>query len=56
MLDSEENHVLFTSDLEAFVDRVSTSPVVSSDSSVGSIDLGYSTIASVLPASKMGVC
>ena len=56
MLDSEDHHVPFTSDLVALVDRISTSPVVSSDPCVRAIDLWYSTLTSVLPASKMDVC
>ena len=55
MLDSEDHIVSFASDLVALVDRVSTSSVVSSNSCVRAIDLWYSTLSSVLPASKMGV-
>ena len=56
MLDSEDHIVPFTSDLVALVDRISTSSVVSSNPCVRAIELWYSTIASVFPASKMGVC
>ena len=56
MLDSEDHHVPFTSDLVALVDRISTSSVVSSNPCVRAIELWYNTIASVFPASKMGVC
>ena len=56
MLDSEDHIVSFPSDLVALVDRIGTSSVVSSNPCVRTIDLWYSTLSSVLPASKMGVC
>ena len=55
VLDSEDDHFPLSSHLVAFVDGVSTSLVVSSDSRVRAVDLGNSPASSVFPASKMGV-
>ena len=56
VLDSEYNHFPLPSHLVALVDSICSSTVASTDSRVGTFDLGYSTTGSVLPASEMGVC
>ena len=55
VLHCEDDHSPFPGDLEALGDGVSTSTVVASDSWVGTVHLGNSTVASVLPASEVGV-
>ena len=55
VLNSEDDHFPLPGDLVALVDRISSSHVVSTDSRVGTFDLGYSTTGSVFPASEMGV-
>ena len=55
VLHCEDDHSPFPGDPEALGDGVSTSAVVASDSWVGTVHLGNGTVASVLPASEVGV-
>ena len=55
ILDSKEDQFPLSSDLEAFVDGISSSLVVSSDCRVGNFDLGNSSITCVPPTAEMGV-
>ena len=55
VLDSEDDHFPLPGDLVALVDSICSCTVASTDSRVGTFDLGYSTTGSVFPASKMGV-
>ena len=55
VLDSEDDHFPLPGDLVALVDSICSSTVASTDSRVGTFDLGYSTTGSVFPASEMGV-
>ena len=55
ILDSKEDHLPLSSDLEAFVDGISSSLVVSSDFRVGAFDLGNSSVTCVPPTAKMDV-
>ena len=56
VLDGEDDHFPLPCNLIALVDGIRSSTVASTDSRVGTFDLGYSTAGSVLPASEMGVC
>ena len=55
ILDSEEDHFPLSSDLEAFVYGISSSLVVSSDSRVGTFDLGNSSVTCIPPAAEMDI-
>ena len=55
MLDSEDDHFPLSGDLEAFVDGICSLLVVSSNSWIRTIDLGYSSVTCVPPAAEMGV-
>ena len=55
ILDSKEDQFPLSSDLEAFVDGIYSSLVVSSDSRVGSFDLGNSSVTCVPPTAEMDV-
>ena len=55
ILNSEEDHFPLSGDLEAFVDGISTSLVVSSDSCIRAFDLGNSSVTCVPPTAEMGV-
>ena len=55
ILDSKEDHFPLSSDLEAFVDGISSSLVVSSDFRVGAFDLGNSSVSCVPPTAEMDV-
>ena len=56
VLNSEDDHFPLPGDLVALVDGICSCTVASTDSRVGTFDLGYSTAGSVLPASEIGVC
>ena len=56
VLDSEYDHFPLPGHLVALVDSICSCTIASTDSRVGTFDLGYSTAGSVLPASEMGVC
>ena len=55
ILDSEEDHFPLSSNLEAFVDGISSSLVVASDSWVRAFDLGNSSVSCVPPTAEMDV-
>ena len=55
ILDSKEDLFPLSSDLEAFVDGIYSSLVVSSNSGVRAIDLGNSSVTCVPPAAEMDV-
>ena len=55
ILDSEEDHFPLSSNLEAFVDGISSSLVVTSDSWVRAFDLGNSSVSCVPPTAEMDV-
>ena len=55
VLDSEEDQFPLSRNLEAFVDGISSSLVVSSDFRVRAFDLGYSSVSCVPPTAEMDV-
>ena len=55
VLDSEEDQFPLSRNLEAFVDGISSSLVVTSDSWVRAFDLGNSSVSCVPPAAEMDV-
>ena len=55
ILDSEEDHFPLSSNLEAFVDGISSSLVVTSESWVRAFDLRNSSVSCVPPTAEMDV-